>query len=152
MEAAKRGYYVCEDGSKVDWQNLVKAGRTAKVSIPPDTPLPQTEAATFSVTRMQVTNETTLGAARRLVEAGQKPAALNFANGIQPCGGFLSGARHKRRCFAAPALYTKHWLMTLCIRLTASAHDLTRPHGQFTPQMFLCFGPTMAQPWSSPGF
>ena len=42
---------------------------------------------------MQVTNETTLMASRRLVEEGAKPLALNFANGVQPGGGFLYGAR-----------------------------------------------------------
>lgn len=40
-----------------------------------------------------MTNETTLGAARRLVDAGARPQALNFANGIHPGGGFLDGAR-----------------------------------------------------------
>lgn len=42
--------------------------------------------------RIQVANETTLGAAERLVARGRWPLALNFANGVQPGGGFLSGA------------------------------------------------------------
>jgi uncharacterized protein (TIGR02452 family) len=45
------------------------------------------------VTRVQVANETTLVAARRLQAAGQRVLALNFANGVQPGGGFLNGAR-----------------------------------------------------------
>ena len=40
-----------------------------------------------------MTNETTLGAARRLADGGLRPLALNFANGVQPGGGFLTGAR-----------------------------------------------------------
>ena len=43
----------------------------------------------FAETRVQVTNETTLGASRRLVVRGLRPLALNFANGIHPGGGFL---------------------------------------------------------------
>jgi len=38
-------------------------------------------------------NETTLSASRMFVEADNHPLALNFANGIHPGGGFLSGAR-----------------------------------------------------------
>jgi uncharacterized protein (TIGR02452 family) len=40
-----------------------------------------------------VSNETTLGAARRLTDAGLRPLALNFANGVRAGGGFLRGSR-----------------------------------------------------------
>jgi uncharacterized protein (TIGR02452 family) len=49
------------------------------------------ERIPLTETRVQVTNETTLGASRRLVERGLRPLALNFANGIHPGGGFLGG-------------------------------------------------------------
>ncbi len=42
---------------------------------------------------MQVSNETTLGASRRLISNGLNPVALNFANGISVGGGFLSPAQ-----------------------------------------------------------
>ena len=40
-----------------------------------------------------MTNESTLEAAQRLQETGLKVLALNFANGIEPGGGFLQGSR-----------------------------------------------------------
>ncbi len=79
VEAVEKGYYVCQGGKKVDWSRYVQAACTNKVSVPPDAALPERESTPFPETRVQVTNETTLGAARRLVDSGWKPAALNFA-------------------------------------------------------------------------
>src|SRR5205814_6075588 len=43
-------------------------------------------------TRFEVTNETTLDAARRLAAEGHRVVALNFASARHPGGGFLKGA------------------------------------------------------------
>ncbi len=93
VEAAREGYYVSANGRRIDWHDAVAAARAAKVSITPNTALSRREQAAFPETRVQVSNETTLGAALRLVQNGLKPLALNFANGIHPGGGFLNGAR-----------------------------------------------------------
>ena len=93
MEAATRGHYRFGRDTRVDWSHYVKAALRGKKSIPPDGKLLKPRPKEFTETRVLVTNETTLGVARRLVESGVEPLALNFANGVQPGGGFLSGAR-----------------------------------------------------------
>jgi uncharacterized protein (TIGR02452 family) len=93
VAAARRGYYFDESGHKVKFQDYVRAACEATRSLKPDASLPTTGRASFAETRIRVANETTLGASLKLVESGVKPLALNFANGLQPGGGFLGGAR-----------------------------------------------------------
>lgn len=106
VEAARRGHYVYGIDRKVDWRQLVEAARAAKVSLCPNASLPTPPATAFKETQVQVTNETTFGAAQRLMKDGQKPLALNFANGIQRGGGFLTGARAQEETLCrSSALY-----------------------------------------------
>jgi uncharacterized protein (TIGR02452 family) len=92
VQAAREGFYVINAGQQIVWRDEVQAACAAKISIEPDTPLPRHERSAFRETRVQVANETTLGASLRLVDRGFRPLALNFANGVQPGGGFLLGA------------------------------------------------------------
>ena len=93
VKAARAGCYVDPTGAKVDWSGAVQSACMGKRSIPPDEVLRSLGiVALFEATTVQVTNETTLGAAQRMIESGLRPLALNFANGISPGGGFLHGA------------------------------------------------------------
>lgn len=92
VAAAEQGRYRTADGRPVNWSAAVEHACENKVSIPPDAPLPGGPPERGSTTRVQVANETTLEAARRLVDCELPVLALNFANGVHQGGGFLQGA------------------------------------------------------------
>ena len=91
--AAEHGFYLTDYGDKVDWADEVQAARLGTQSIPPGSPLPVQPASQHFDTVIEVCNDTTLLAANKLVQAGQRPLVLNFASGTTPGGGFLSGSR-----------------------------------------------------------
>lgn len=93
MLACDQGSYVTDGGVRVDWSQMVDAARVAKISLPPDLPLPTPAPPRHPETHIQVANDTTMAAARRLVEEGCHLLVLNFANGINVGGGFLGGSR-----------------------------------------------------------
>jgi uncharacterized protein (TIGR02452 family) len=93
LRAIREGWYPGPDGRPVDWRADVEKAAAAKVSLPPNAPLPAPTRERVPETHVLVANETTLGAARRLGDAGLRALSLNFANGTEPGGGFLEGAR-----------------------------------------------------------
>ena len=90
--AVEVGVYQNASGSNVEWHDEIITACLTKRSIPPWQELPSLTAPAFEFTRVQITNETSLGAAIRMRDQGLSPLVLNFANGTSPGGGFFRGA------------------------------------------------------------
>lgn len=106
VSAIKAGQFETASGESVDWPEAVQLATESKRSIPPDAALPDSRAGGDFTIEVQVINETTLRAARRLTDQGARPLALNFANGVEPGGGFLHGSRAQEEVLCrSSALY-----------------------------------------------
>lgn len=117
VEIIRGGRYTAADGHTVLIRDELAKAVAGTVSYPPDAELPAYTSGRFG-TQFEVTNETTLSAARRLVHDGLNPVALNFASAKHPGGGFLGGARAQEEslcrssglyaCIVNDAMYRVH--------------------------------------------
>jgi uncharacterized protein (TIGR02452 family) len=91
--------YRAPSGAAVDLRDALRRAQHGTRSYPPEHALPM-PLPFDGATKVEVSNETTLAAALRLVQHGHRPVALNFASAKHPGGGFLSGARAQEESLA----------------------------------------------------
>ena len=151
LRACVAGQYDLSPGIVAHWRSPVARAQRAKVSIPPDAELPSCTHPSFPETRVQVTNETTLAAARRLFDAGHRPLALNFANGIHPGGGFLNGAKAQEEtlCRSSALFATLHGDPMYAAHAARPLPDSTNwaIYSPDVPVFRTDSGTALAQPW-----
>lgn len=102
-EIVAAGAYRASDGREVSLAAAVEAARAGTRMVGPDpVRVPELPPAD---TRVEVTGESSLQAARRLADA--PVAVLNFASARNPGGGYLNGAQAQEEALCrASALYT----------------------------------------------
>ncbi|MFF6785286.1 TIGR02452 family protein [Streptomyces sp. NPDC012510] len=114
------GRYRAPGGHEVLLAAQIRAARAGTRLHGPD-PL-ETPQASPVRTRIEVTGESSLEAARRLTAAEAPVAVLNFSSARNPGGGYLNGAQAQEEALCrASALYT-------CVREARAFYDHHRTH------------------------
>lgn len=90
VEILERGSYIV-DGVEVDLNEAIDRSMEETCSYPPGSRVLREKLEQYQ-TVYEVLNESTLSAARKLIQSGFNTAILNFASAKSPGGGFLSGA------------------------------------------------------------
>jgi uncharacterized protein (TIGR02452 family) len=88
------GAYVTPNGRSVGIDIALRAARDGTRIYGPEPVVPSSHPAPATPTRFEVTDESSLAAARRLLQASPiAVGVLNFASARHPGGGFLNGAQ-----------------------------------------------------------
>ncbi len=129
----ERGSYLAPSGRSVSVADALAASVAGSVLYPPDASHPISAQAEPFVTRIGVTEETTLEAAERLAESC--PLCLNFASAKNPGGGFLSGSSAQEESLArSSGLYA-------CLLPMTEMYDFNRQVGTSLYSDYMVYSP-----------
>ena len=88
-----KGNYTTTAGKEVPLARRVDRAIEGTIGVPPTTPVAIPQRLDQAATDVEIANETSLSAARRLIDEGHDPLILNMANGVTPGGSLLFGGR-----------------------------------------------------------
>ncbi len=99
VEIIQQGAYISPAGQRVELAAAITNAVRGTAAYPPEFVYVSQHPGLYA-THIEVENETSLSAARRLLNQGMTPAVLNFASATHPGGGFLDGARAQEEYLA----------------------------------------------------